>query len=86
MFINELRRIWDADKLKTCALDIDLDNSKGMRAIRVQMTIFGEKTMCLENQFYLNEMTYLHSFLLFSLASPVLIPGVWGDRLHPGVC
>ena len=23
------------------------------------MTIFGEKTMCLENQFYLNEMTYI---------------------------
>ena len=50
------------------------------------MTIFGEKTMCLENLFILNEMTYLHSFLLFSLASPVLIPGVWRDRLHPGVC
>ena len=49
------------------------------------MSIFGSKTMYLENQFYLNEMTYI-VFLLFSLASPVLIPGVWRDRLHPGVC
>ena len=40
MFINELRRICDADKLKTCALDIDLDNSKGMRAIPVVLQTF----------------------------------------------